>query len=89
MKLHQLELQKKYPYELPKTDAPIGKGRKKTKTIFLDTETLNRIQSFKEKFHVDNTRSALRLLIDLGLDKVEKGNITFEVLWKAKKKINK
>ena len=84
-----IHLQKKYPYELPETDAPISKGRERTKTIFLDATTLNRIQMFREKFHVDNTRSALRLLIDLGLTKVEKENITFEVLWEAEKKIKK
>ena len=84
-----IHLQKKFPYEFPETDAPIAKGRERTKTIFLDATTLNRIQMFREKFHVDNTRSALRLLIDLGLTKVEKENITFEVLWEAEKKIKK
>jgi hypothetical protein len=84
-----VHLQKKYPFEVPDNDMSIAKGRERTKTIFLDAATLNRIQLFREKYHVDNTRSALRLLIDLGLNKVEKESITFEVLWDTKKKIKK
>jgi len=80
-----LHLQKKYPYEVPETHIPISKGRERSKTIFLDAGTLNRIQLFREKYHVDNNRSAIRLLIDLGLDKIEKETITFEVLWKQTK----
>ena len=79
-------LQKKYPYEVPETHIPISKGRERSKTIFLDSNTLNRIQLFREKYHVDNTRAALRLLIDLGLNRIEKESVTFEMLWDTQKK---
>jgi len=83
--INTMHLHKKFPFMIPRTH--VQPYRERTKMVFLDSETLNRIQMFKEKYHIDTTRAALRLLINLGLNKIETEPVTFNVIWEQANEI--
>ena len=85
--INTMHLYDKFPYMIPRNSKAPSKTR--ARMVFLDSSTLNRIHLFKNKFHVDTTTAAIKLLIHLGLNQIEKESVTFDVLWETKKKIEK
>ena len=77
--INTMHLYDKFPYMVPRATKPPTKAR--ARMVFLDTSTLNRIHLFKDKYHIDTTTAAIKLLISLGLTRIEKESIDFDIIW--------
>jgi hypothetical protein len=83
--INTMHLYDKFPYMVPRATKPPSKAR--ARMVFLDTSTLNRIHLFKDKYHIDTTTAAIKLLIGLGLTQIEKESIDFDIIWNKANKL--